>query len=165
MISILGRRQHTQNGYTACGGFRRREENEVATCSAFTGGEWTVTQTLDTARYAHTSWLSPLGLVLIGGHEYECCHVMNAKLLSTGTILFTFEIPLTKACGISQVETVVLTGGTDGIVGSGFSPQAVVYNTSGFVEQLPDLVTPRKNHACGSYVDSNNQLVRDGFPE
>ena len=123
-----------------------------------------MTQTLETARYAHSSWLSPLGLVLIGGYEYNN-NVMNAELLGTGTILFTFEIPLTKACGISQVETVVLTGGTDGIVGSGFSPQAVVYNTSGFVEQLPDLVTPRKNHACGSYVDSNNQLVRDGFPE
>ena len=123
-----------------------------------------MTQTLETARYAHSSWLSPLGLVLIGGYEYNN-NVMNAELISTGTILFTFEIPLTKACGISQVETVVLTGGTDGIVGSGFSPQAVVYNTSGFVEQLPDLVTPRKNHACGSYVDSNNQLVRDGFPE
>ena len=90
---------------------------------------------------------------------------MNAKLLSTGTILFTFEIAFTNACGISLVETVVLTGGTDGQFSNGFSPQAVVYNTSGFVEQLPDLVLPRKNHACGSDVDSNNQLVRDGFPE
>ena len=158
MISILGRRQHTQTGYTACGGDRKWDENEVSTCSAFTGGEWTVTQTLETARYDHSSWLSPLGLVLIGGLEYNK-HVMNAELLGTGTILFTFEIAFTNACGISLVETVVLTGGTDGIVGSGFSPQAVVYNTSGFVEQLPDLVLPRKNHACGSYVDSNNQLV------
>ena len=123
-----------------------------------------MTQTLETARYAHSSWLSPLGLVLIGGLEYNK-HVMNAELLGTGTILFTFEIAFTNACGISLVETVVLTGGTDGQFSNGFSPQAEVYNTSGFVEQLPDLVTPRKNHACGSYVDSNNQLVRDGFPE
>ena len=123
-----------------------------------------MTQTLETARYAHSSWLSPLGLVLIGGLEYNK-HVMNAELLGTGTILFTFEIAFTNACGISLVETVVLTGGTDGQFSNGFSPQAEVYNTSGFVEQLPDLVLPRKNHACGSYVDSNNQLVRDGFPE
>ena len=90
---------------------------------------------------------------------------MNAELLSTGTILFTFEIPLTRACGISLLETVVLTGGWVGRGFEGFSPQAVVYNTSGFVKQLPDLLTPRLNHACGSYVDSNNQLVRDSFPD
>ena len=123
-----------------------------------------MTQTLETARYAHSSWLSPLGLVLIGGLEYNK-NVMNAELLGTRTTLFTFEIPFTNACGISLVETVVLTGGTDGQFSNGFSPQAVVYNTSGFVEQLPDLMLPRKNHACGNYVDSNNQLVRDGFPE
>ena len=139
----------------------------MATCSAFTSGEWAVTHTLDAGRYAHSSWLSPLGLVLIGGRDYErgLLDIMNAELLSTGTILFTFEIPLTRACGISLLETVVLTGGLVGSGFEGFSPQAVVYNTSGFVEQLPDLLTPRLNHACGSYVDSNNQLVRDSFPD
>ena len=53
------------------------------------------------------------------------------------------------------METVVVTGG-----GGVYSKNTtLVYNTSGFVEQLPDMRTPRRDHACGHYVDSNNQVV------
>ena len=41
----------------------------------------------------------------------------------------------------------------------------MVYNTSGFVEQLPDLRTPRRDHACGHYVDSNNHVVSCGHKQ
>ena len=152
---ILGRKSHTQTGYTACGGYRRWDENEVATCSAFISGEWKVTNTLDTARHSHISWLSPLGIVLIGGVNIETpSGIRNAQLLN-GTILFTIDRRLRDACGIGLMETVVVTGG-----GGVYSKNTtLVYNTSGFVEQLPDLITPRKEHACGHYVDGNNQVV------
>ena len=128
----------------------------MATCSAFTNGEWKVTHTLDSIRHSHISWLSPPGIVLIGGESYAAAsEIMNAQLLSNGTILFTIDRPHTKACGIGLMETVVVTGG-----GRLFSESTVVvYNTSGFVEQLPDMNTPRRDHACGHYVDSNNQVV------
>ena len=127
----------------------------MATCSAFTSGEWAVTHTLDAGRYAHSSWLSPLGLVLIGGVNIETpSGIRNAQLLN-GTILFTIDRRLSYACGIGLMETVVVTGG-----GGVYSKNTtLVYNTSGFVEQLPDMRTPRRDHACGHYVDSNNQVV------
>ena len=32
-------------------------------------------------------------------------------------------------------------------------------NRGGQTKQLPDLLTPRLDHACGSYYDSSNNLV------
>ena len=115
-----------------------------------------MTHTLDTARHSHISWLSPLGIVLIGGAaNYVSSGIRNAQLLTNGTILFTIDRRLENACGIGLKETVVVTGG-----GSLHSESTVeVYNTSGMVEQLPDMRTPRREHACGHYVDSNNQVV------
>ena len=119
-----------------------------------------MTKTLDTARHSHISWLSPLGIVLIGGESYIAASVINnAELLSNGTILFTLDTDTprshTNACGIGMMDTVVVSGG--GVVSS--KSTVVVYNTSGMVEQLPNLRTPRRDHACGHYVDSNNQVV------
>ena len=116
-----------------------------------------MTHTLDTMRDSHIAWLSPLGIVLIGGdNDYVPSGIRNAQLLTNGTILFTIDRRLENACGIGLMETVVVTGGYNP-----FSSKStvVVYNTSGMVEQLPDLRTPRKEHACGYYVDSNNQVV------
>ena len=114
-----------------------------------------MTKTLDTARHSHISWLSPLGIVLIGGVNYGTpSGIGNAQLLN-GTILFTIDRRLRDACSIGLKETVVVTGG-----GNVHSQSTVeVYNTSGMVEQLPDMRTPRREHACGHYVDSNNQVV------
>ena len=33
------------------------------------------------------------------------------------------------------------------------------YNNRGQTKQLPDLLTPRMDHACGSYYDSSDKLV------
>ena len=110
------------------------------------------------ARHSHISWLSPLGLVLIGGINYGYA-IMNAELLSNRTILFTIDRTHIESCGIGLLETVVVTGG---YLPFGRGSTVVVYNTSGMVEQLPDLRTPRKEHACGYYVDSNNQVVSCG---
>ena len=110
-----------------------------------------MTHTLDTRRDYPISWLSPLGIVLIGGDNIG---IRNAQLLN-GTILFTIDRRLRDACSIGLMETVVVTGG--GNVHS--QPTVEVYNTSGMVEQLPDMRTPRREHACGHYVDSNNHVV------
>ena len=36
-----------------------------------------------------------------------------------------------------------------------------MYNTGGFTQRLPDLLTARAEHACGQYVNSNNAVVRN----
>ena len=108
-------------------------------------------------RHYHISWLSPLGIVLIGGVNYETpSGIRNAQLLN-GTILFTIDRRLSYACSIGLMETVVVTGG--GPKKDQSQSTVEVYNTSGMVEQLPDLNTPRRDHACGHYVDSNNHVV------
>ena len=35
-----------------------------------------------------------------------------------------------------------------------------VYDIGGWVEDLPDLNTGRRDHGCGHYVDINNNTVR-----
>ena len=51
----------------------------------------------------------------------------------------------------------VLTGGGGGSVP--ISGRVDVYNEKGFKEQLPDLRTPRVNHGCAHFVNSQNKVV------
>ena len=56
----------------------------------------------------------------------------------------------------------VLTGGGGWIIGGGRST-VQVYNVLGPVEQLPDLNTPRNDHACGHYI-KNDKIVSKSCP-
>ena len=40
----------------------------------------------------------------------------------------------------------------------------VKYNKAGWVEDLPSLITGRKNHGCSHYTDSSDQLVSSSPP-
>ena len=51
-------------------------------------------------------------------------------------------------------DTVVLTGGLD------TKTQVSVYNSEGWVEDWPELQTGRYSHACGHFVNMDNQVVR-----
>ena len=53
---------HSQDQYTICGGL-----NSEQTCFTFTEGTWSKTASLREERRNHSSWISPDGLVLIGG--------------------------------------------------------------------------------------------------
>ena len=66
------------------------------------------------------------------------------------------------ACAIPDADSVVLTGGG---MGPEFSidevyNKVVRYNKDGWVEDLPQLIVGRSNHACGSYVNRDNVKVR-----
>ena len=67
----------------------------------------------------------------------------------------TFLI-FSSACAIELEDTVVVTGGYTSHV-----PIATVqvYNISGAQEQLPDLLTARRDHACAHFLDSQNRVV------
>ena len=47
-------------------------------------------------------------------------------------------------------DTVILTG----------CSKVTVYNSEGWVEDWPELQTGRHDHACGHFVNKDNQVVR-----
>ena len=58
------------------------------------------------------------------------------------------------ACAICFKEKVILTGGLKTL------DKVTVYNSKGWVEDLPSLKTGRYYHACGSFVTSDKKMVR-----
>ena len=58
-----------------------------------------------------------------------------------------------QACSIELEDRVVVTGGNyDGT-------RVQMYNISGLVESLPDINTPRVDHACGQFLNSDGVIV------
>ena len=51
--------------------------------------------------------------------------------------------------------TVILTGGAYPT-----GTKVTVYNTEGWVEDLPSLNMERFDHGCGHFVNNENQMVR-----
>ena len=60
------------------------------------------------------------------------------------------------ACSIQLEETVIITGGTLALT----MTRVTVYNTEGYVEDLPNLNEARSDHGCGHFVNTDNQVVR-----
>ena len=56
--------RHTQSGLVTCGG----PSSSIRTsCIRLIDGKWLQSNTLIHGRYLHTSWTSPMGIVLMGG--------------------------------------------------------------------------------------------------
>ena len=55
---------HTQSGLVTCGGGATDKS-----CYTLTDGVWTKSHTLRHSRSSHSSWTSPLGIVLMGGYD------------------------------------------------------------------------------------------------
>ena len=55
---------HTQSGLEVCGG---HDSVTMTNCLTFSNGTWTTSHNLLHPRTNHTSWLSPKGVVLMGG--------------------------------------------------------------------------------------------------
>ena len=57
-----------------------------------------------------------------------------------------------KACAIPDTDTVVITGGY-------YSQKRVSrYSVQGWQEDLPDLNTGRRNHACAGYMSGGRKV-------
>ena len=65
-----------------------------------------------------------------------------------------YYLIIRHACSIQMEDTVVLTGGEDTMT------QVSVYNSEGWVEDWAQLQTGRYQHACGHFVNTDNQVVR-----
>ena len=53
---------HTQSGLVLCGGYYTS-----TSCYTFSNRSWHLSHSLIHPRYDHTSWTSPLGVILLGG--------------------------------------------------------------------------------------------------
>ena len=84
------RYQHSQSGLLACGG-GSSSSSEVTSCVTFSGGTWEQTHTLGQSRYAHTSWASPQGVLLMGSayDSYTTTELLNDDGSSTAS--FTLD--------------------------------------------------------------------------
>ena len=67
--------------------------------------------------------------------------------------LFALKHIVYASCAINEGDSVVVTGGW-------YSVNTVSrYNINGWTENLPNLLGPRVYHACGHYLNSDNQKV------
>ena len=82
---------HTQTGLLACGGMYM-----YSFCFKFSGGKWKRSHMLKKGRDYHSSWASPLGIVLMGGGmgEEEESRAQTTELLddTTGDSVMTFPL-------------------------------------------------------------------------
>ena len=79
------RYDHTQDHLTACGG---SFSFPVMSCTTFSGGKWTTNKLME-ERNAHTSWVSPIGLVLIGGWPVSIFTDLTAKQKAKSTTIIS----------------------------------------------------------------------------
>ena len=60
---------HTQDGLVLCGG--GNFSYSIPTCLTFENGSWIESYNLIEPRYLHSSWTSPLGVMLLGGKFFN----------------------------------------------------------------------------------------------
>ena len=88
------RRYHTQTGLEICGG----QFNPNSCLSLTSAGVWEVTRNLSQPRVKHSSWMSPSGLVLMGGHDSESRGTAELVTEQGSSILFQMKYQTTYAC-------------------------------------------------------------------
>ena len=62
-----------------------------------------------------------------------------------------------QACGIPDVDQFIITGGFSKSVVTG---NVHVYNTDGWVKDLPSLNIARSNHACASFMKNGERVSK-----
>eukprot|EP00092_Neocalanus_flemingeri_P020654 GFUD01022379.1.p1 GENE.GFUD01022379.1~~GFUD01022379.1.p1 ORF type:complete len:495 (+),score=82.82 GFUD01022379.1:9-1493(+) len=151
------RDDHTMDGPYVCGG---NGGGAASDCLQFSSGTWTSLSTTVHHRYYHCSWWTQGGqgqLVLIGGNYINGANTTEVVPVQGGEegLSFSLKNKIEHACAITDrdTDTVIITGGQY------TKSQVSRYNMEGFVSKLPDLLTGRGNHACGSFKRTDGTLV------
>ena len=74
-------------------------------------------------------------------------------------ILFSFYakcVSYRSACAIPDTDTVVITGGDDD--NNPIHTTVSRYDVEGWVEDLPELITGRYDHACAGYTSGGRKV-------
>merc|ERR1711973_445306 len=114
----LPRYWHTMEEMTVCGGHGNGDDygdtsaryHDPTSCLTLKDGTWQTTATLLGARWGHSSWASPSGVILLGGGWSPRT---SERIQEDGTSVsgFPLEYPLNYGCAINLGSTVILTGG------------------------------------------------------
>merc|ERR1711892_1174467 len=148
---------HTMDNLLVCGG-----EYTRTTCLTFSSGKWMTSHSLVEERWAHTSWQTEQGVVvLMGGDGSPATSELVQMGGEQGEPSFPMQYRTWHACSMADLTspTLIITGGCSDIICD--TKQSVSrYGTLGFVEDLPSLVVGRYMHGCGSYLrDSDGTQV------
>jgi len=142
----------------------------LETCLQLQNEEWTEFAKLKSPRFGHTSWVSPAGLMLLGGYYGN-----TAELVNPGADPVTFNQTDWRACAIDDTDSVIITGdymavdedekddesnkysfSTEHYYGS---KKVTRYNLQGFVENLPRMKQGRWKHGCGAYQIGKSKVL------
>ena len=115
------------------------------------------------SRVRHVSWEVEEGVYLLGGYDFNNINRgMNSSELVRydGKVeeAFPLKYIFFSSCAINEGDSVVLTGGW--VPGAEGDKRVSRYNRTGWVEDLPNLLTGNRYHACGTYTNSNNQKAK-----
>merc|ERR1719244_1484516 len=152
---------------------RRKNETElhqffaVSTCLQLSpkDTEWTIFAKIPLKRQ-QVSLVTDKGVLLIGG--YNDYSVNLVKKDGTVDRVWNLNRYIDHGCGINDGDTLVVTGGgiRDYIGAGGFTYYESTatktvdrYNAQGHVEDLPGLLTERRNHGCGLYHKDGKKIL------
>jgi len=149
---------HTSDGNILCGG---ENSNDPSTCLSLDDDKrgWTISHNLTQPRTWHSSWVVSEGIILMGGTSTDS-RLTSELIRFDGGVEESFDLSYYTyyACAIPDIlsDTVVLTGGYQST--SSYN-RVTRYGRNGFLEVLPNLSISHYQHACGYFINSNNELV------
>jgi len=124
-------------------------------------GSWTKYATLKEDRHGHTSWVSPEGIVLMGGTiTGNALYGLDNTEIVNGGYSFKPEEKNAMSCAIKLKDYVIITGGGGYMK---YEDEKVMkrvtkYNLQGHMETFPELQIGRNSHGCGHY-HTNGKMV------
>jgi len=124
------------------------------TCMKWTPNRWkTLDDRLKAGRVFHTALAVEDKLLLIGGDDGSAT---STEVLGED---LSYEILKQRhSCSIQDPKrnSVIITGGTNG---SAFISTVNRYGMEGLIESLPELLTGRREHGCGSYFSNEGTVL------
>ena len=70
--------------------------------------------------------------------------------------MITETLYFSAGCSIELEDKVILTGG---VIDGETSATVSIYDRKGWLRDLPNLQSARRDHGCGHYVDGSNRVV------
>lgn len=144
--------RHSQTGNLVCG--VGCGERQCWTRDNQTGG-WSVSHNLGEYSWGSSLWPVQEGAIVVGGYGDGTTAVL---VTHAGDVQPAFELQYKteSACAITDdgSSSVVITGGTYPA-----RDDVTRYQRNGEATTLPSLQTARWGHACGHFIDNNNDKV------
>ena len=134
-----------------CGGYDYYARDDCIAMDMETG-QWSSLGRTASHRTDHTSWLSPAGLMIIGGdYDYENSTELFSLETATSSPHYELQYSGRGACLIpdDSTGTFILTSGTD----------VSRYSSEGWLESLPRMMQFRNWHGCGSYRAEGGEMI------